>query len=811
MGGGWDASVEDDLMTTTARPAHRPRRRSILLGSALLGTLALSSCDEATPEQPTEPQRPRVSLEFEQMVTDSELWPRDRTRMQSWAVSPGPERPLSLMLHLDDQLMGSLVAVSLQNALATSVPVPSSTLGAVVDGHGEQVRVVARSVADGHYKHLLMTSGDLGTWESVAVTGDVDCTLVGAGGGLVVSGDMDGKVRIWDLADDGTATPLPEVRIPKGQEWEVQAVQRAGSTVVLLVSVRQGTAPRTPMTLVSRDDGATWTEPAPLPAAGQTPRATELLVVGEWFLVIGEQDGSSEVLPERTPSRPTAWSSEDGVVFTQESIPLPLWGIDGFELGDTSLEPHTPIDFLDVSYGHPVLSESGEEAHLLVHVFDSPRTATRAADGSWSVTGHQAGVMQRLYGGVADPSGWVGFSDIWVHGRKRDHTEGQEAIYNVSFARPRVLRTGQAVVGGGVSALLVTTHGFSLRTESRIATSEIDHNTGMTIDGLDISAGPPLPAEASNMGDLHIANGSDEVMLLVGENADEEGFSQPGVSAWAGPDGSGWEPAAGLPEDTLTDVTEPVALGGSHYFPLVRWETPDGGTEYMHPRVYSSPDGISWEIVADAPTDLPASAGMERGAAIEGLVSVDGAMVGIGFIEDATRVRRAATFDLGEGELSARAVEGAGAGSALGRVTTVQGEAHAEMRGSSSRSTHVRLHADGGVEEIYRSTYREKRGLSVDLGDGALLATGWIDQPGVGIGACLWASRDGGEHWDPSMIPLHEGRFPDLSLLQDGEDVVVLADDPDGPRGYRLHHARAAVLGESTPSDGGGEISDGGS
>ncbi|QNN82922.1 hypothetical protein H3H54_03510 [Brachybacterium sp. Z12] len=93
----------------------------------------------------------------------------------------------------------------------------------------------------------------------------------------------------------------------------------------------------------------------------------------------------------------------------------------------------------------------------------------------------------------------------------------------------------------------------------------------------------------------------------------------------------------------------------------------------------------------------------------------------------------------------------------------------------------------------------------IDLGEGALITGGWIDRPAAedgddgeeqtGIGACIWASLDGGETWDATMIPGQEGRFPTVTLLEDGENVLVLLDDPDLPRGNRIVQARADVLG----------------
>lgn len=797
-------------MTTAAAPSHRwPRRRSVLLGSALLGSFALASCEDATPDEANPSQRVPVTLEFEQMVTDAELWPEDRTRVGAWAISPGPDRPMSLLLHFDDQLTGTLDVVTLEKALSSKVDLPPSAVGVLVDGHADRVRVVTWSVADGHYKHLAMTSADLETWEQTPLSEGIDCSLDAAGGGLVVSGDMDGEVRAWDVADDGTVTALPALEVPEGQEWGVEGIQRSGSTIVLLVTVREGTRQRVPMTVTSTDDGATWAEPSPLRVEGASPVAGELLPVGEGFLVVRSQEEMSTVAPGRRTARPTAWSSEDGLSFEQESIPVPAWGLEGFMSGETELAPDTPIDWIEVGRGRAVLSPARDQVHLMVHTRDDPRTAIRSAEGTWTTSALGGTTMQPVLGGVSDPSGWVVYSDIWVHGRQAEMQQGPEVIYNVSFAKPRHLRAGHRVMGQGTSALLLITEGVSVRTDEQVAGARFQRTTGMSILGLEITSSPDLPDEVSVHTGAVLDQAGEELTFLTGEGFDLDELSATKSLVWASADGIAWEASSGLPEEAAIEVVPPTVVEGTYYLPTAQWEDTDRGRSHLRATVYSSPDGLSWEAASENdPQATDVGAGT---AAIETIAGVNGSVIGLGFVRDEDDIRRAATFTLVDGTLEMHPVVDAGAGSLLSTQATVGGEVHAALHGSSNRYIQVRIAEDGSADEIYRSTCREQRQLSLDLGNGALIATGWIEQPGTAIGACLWASRDGGDNWDATVIPLHEGRFPDLSLLRDGEDVVVLADDPDGPRGYRLVDARAAVLGERSPSDGGGEASDGGS
>ena len=66
-----------------------------------------------------------------------------------------------------------------------------------------------------------------------------------------------------------------------------------------------------------------------------------------------------------------------------------------------------------------------------------------------------------------------------------------------------------------------------------------------------------------------------------------------------------------------------------------------------------------------------------------------------------------------------------------------------------------------------------------------------------GIGACLWASLDAGETWQLTMLPGQEGRFPDVYVRAEGDGALVILDDPDVPRGYRIRDVRSDVLGET--------------
>ena len=95
---------------------------------------------------------------------------------------------------------------------------------------------------------------------------------------------------------------------------------------------------------------------------------------------------------------------------------------------------------------------------------------------------------------------------------------------------------------------------------------------------------------------------------------------------------------------------------------------------------------------------------------------------------------------------------------------------------TSGRAARCSLAADGTLTSTYLSDDRSSRERAVDLGEEALIAGGWINEPALaegeeaeegvetGVGACLWASRDGGERWRRTMLPDQARRERDRAL-----------------------------------------------
>lgn len=178
------------------------------------------------------------------------------------------------------------------------------------------------------------------------------------------------------------------------------------------------------------------------------------------------------------------------------------------------------------------------------------------------------------------------------------------------------------------------------------------------------------------------------------------------------------------------------------------------------------------------------------------------ALIGLGQLTDEDAGHHPATFVRRGEDWTVVPLADAPYGSSVDGAAVVQGKTIVDGWWGA-RAAQWTLSADGALDQTYLADDFASRGRTIDLGDGALLAAGWIDRPAVeergeeqaGIGSCLWASLDGGATWDATMLPGQDGRFPGVSLIAEGENVLALLDDPDLPRGYRVVQARADVLG----------------
>lgn len=262
-----------------------------------------------------------------------------------------------------------------------------------------------------------------------------------------------------------------------------------------------------------------------------------------------------------------------------------------------------------------------------------------------------------------------------------------------------------------------------------------------------------------------------------------------------------WREASGLDADSIGWVGPLGMLEGRMHLAVVTGEEQDRGGFSWGPRIFASEDGIAWSPALEGPVQVQEEQRAARGGAISCVAAVGGTDVGTGAVIDEDEVNRPIVAVNDGDSWVATILEGASTG-VLDHLDVV-GEETIAWKDGGDAAVAWALSADGSATERYRGTGGEQRGPVLDLGDGALLAGGWIDVDSSevedgeqhGIGACVWASRDAGRTWGATPLPRQQGRFPAVHLMREGdEDVIVLVEDPDGPRGYRIRGARAAVL-----------------
>lgn len=782
---------------TAVRTPLRPSRRSLLLSGALLGTLGLAGCDGVS--RPWSPP-PRATVALAPLTTAKELQPEKPVFRSDWAISPTAERPMALLVRREKSLETDLRAVTLAEPEGVPVPVDPGSTSVVVDGHGETVRVYATRVEGGARRTTMHTSVDLTEWASIEVGGMAGPGVAAAGDGLVVAPQRDGELQLWGVGEGGDASPLTPIAVPGGERWAATSIARAEETLLVVVE-RTGTEEET-VVVSSADGGASWSEPATLPGDGDDRAVHAALAVDGSFVLVGSWRASVEWDGHRRTTRAAAWTGTGVEDLREEDVPLPLWGLENFrqEKGRGSLAPDTPIDFTDLAVGPPVRSAEGAEVCVTTFWGDDVRVLRRAADGTWSAGDSEAFASAYVIQAVGDTTGALLRTDDGVHAR----ASGSAELIGLRADPSRGLSISAGATGAGITGRITWNDHSITRTDEEITWRSPLYGTDFGADEEDrlvlrtgLRIGNDTPREAI----VHRLDG--DLTLCTGMVPDDDASGRFVLAAVVSTDHSTWQEVSGL-KGTEDDASVGAAstVDGVHHLPIAEWIEPEGGgPAVLTPSLYRSTDGIAWESVPPPVPDHPEPELTAAGARIEVMTAVDGVLIALGAVLDAEETHRPAIFvQDGEGWTTVP-VEGAVAGDALSGIG--DDGVHGSMAGRALRWT---LAADGTLTETYRSDDRSSRGPALDLGEGALIAGGWIDVPAAededegvetGIGACVWASRDAGETWQRTMLPGQEGRFPEVYVRAEGDGVLVILDDPDVPHGYRIRDARLDVLGET--------------
>lgn len=779
---------------TAACPVLRPSRRSLLLSGALLGTLGLAGCDGVS--LPWSP--PRATVTLTPMTTAAELQPEMPVYRNDWGISPGSERPMAMLVHRERALEADLWAVTFEEPEGLAVPIDPLTTGLVVDGHGETVRVFASRVVDGARRTVMHTSTDLVEWASVDVDGGISAALVAAGDGLVATSQRDGELQVWDVSDGGVVTALTPVPVADGEKWSVQAVGRADDAVLVAID-RKGTSEEAAVVVSSSDGGATWSDPRSLPGDADQKSVHAIFAQDGAFVLVGSWRTAVDWDEHTRTSRAAAWTGAGAEDLRAETIPLPMWELEKFVEDDRGdLAPDTPIDFFDLSVGHPVRTVDGTEICVPTYWGDDMRLLGRAVDGTWSAGDSEGFVSTHVIEVVGDPTGMIFRENGRVYVRATGSSE--EAGLRIDPARGLSIAT--EATGAGLTGRITWTTYSIVRSSEQISAQSVGYGTAFGADEdnqLVRRNEPSLGTARPEAARIHRLDGG--LSLCTGFVPEGDPLAEPGFAAEASTDHSTWQTVTGLPRiESAMRHGEARSIEGAHYLPIAEWIEPEGGgPAVLTPAIFRSKDGINWESVPSPVPDHPEPEKAALGVDIQEIIAVDGVLLCLGEVIDALDESRPVTF-VQDGE-SWRVVplEGAVRGDSL------DGTGHDGVHGTvAGRSVRWTLAANGTLTETYRADDLGSRGPALDLGEGALLAGGWIDVPAgtegddgeVGIGACLWASLDGGESWQATMLPGQEGRFPDVHVRAQGDDVLVILDDPDVPHGYWIRGARADVLGE---------------
>ena len=777
-------------------PALRPRRRSLLFATALLGPLALAGCEE---EAAVVEESSDVPLTLTEMSVDTSLVPTLRSLASTHTLSAEGKRPLAVVAVCADG-GGILVDVHRAGSIgSSSIPVDPLTIDVAVDSRGKRARVYADRSDGAGYRTSMWTSADLGTWEEIELDAAVNRAVSVAGDGILAAVPRRGRIDLWDVAEDGTATALTPISLPKGHIWELESVVRDGETVVVLATVLRSDAGRAPWTVRSADGGGTWEEPSALDSAGEWPSGYTLDRVGGRFVITGSAAFTHEEVDQgRTAMEgPTSWESEDGSAFTEVRITPPAFGLDGWTSPlRGSLSAGTPMDFVDLSTDGTVRSADGKRLHLTVHVDDDVRRMTRAEDGTWSGSGREDGAGVHIVHAVGDENGEIIVTSEEILGR----TGEPRSIAGSQRIEPwRDLDAPNGPANGTLSGLLRWDSTSSVQSDDGLDVSSVSGAIGIAVDGNAITRQGELPEGAERWESTKVHPLGDSGPLISGLSVSDDGTRT--LVGRVLVDG-GWVEAEGLDVGDVLGIWWVSTIDGVHHLPLFRraeakWK------EWHQPLVLVSEDGRSWEEMPEIERSLLPGEEAARGGRIITMVTVGEQLIGLGAVLGTDDYYRAATYVPEGGTWRVVPVEGAPAGSTIVHAAQVGGRMLAQQSWDGEYSP-LDLAEDGTTSPVEDVPAGESRSIVMDLGDGALLTEGWVDElpddeaagdSPRGVGRCVWASRDAGEHWTPTLVPALHGDFAELSLQRDGDDVVVLGQRNHLPFGYRIVGAVQQVLG----------------
>lgn len=780
-------------MSNPVGGAHLPSRRTVLLGgmgAAALG--ALGACREKAAPDARPPRKP-ARLTFAPLASSSALMSPHAVRSGTFGITAGTRHAAALAVVTHRDYVSSVLTVTAGAPEGTPVPVDPRTSRVAFDPTPDLVMVIAARVEGSGLVHDLLTSSDLVSWTTSPLGEAVSTEVQEFAGGLALVNGAQDTIDVVEIAADATVAARGTLPIPEGQRWVARGLARRDDQVLVAC-----TAPgREPFTVASRDAGATWSEPVELPPVGRGTVPRSLVVHGDTFVILG----STKVDPDAVEgavayTHLVAWSTGDLTTFTPETVPLPTDSWEGYVRDDGSELDPGPFELADKDYamGSPGLAADGAGLDLPRYWLDSADVVTRAPDGSWHLSDRSVVHSQFIRDVVEGPGGFVLATDdgVVVH-----RSAGGGTVDGLRTS-PRRDSTGTGpfgvTAGGGTTRWRVTSivrDGPAVGWESRTDREYFTVQDEQLVARTDL----PVGKDAVWTSLLAVADDGREA-VVVEPRAQAQDVAYQGARGWSR-EGEIWSEMTGLPAEGCFDPGS-FRWTGTQYV-LVGSISSDRERPRDSPwvgRVWTSPDAISWSEI----TGLP-----ER-SHVADVVQLGEVLTAGGITTDEDGSTQATIFRHGADGWAVTSLGEVGGTSRIDTIGVIAGEivAFGEI---DDRNAAWSVPVEDAPDIIYRADGTGSRGTVTDLGSACLLAPGWCDDPEVGRGGVVWASADGGDTWDATLIPGDDGRGDSIDLERDGDDVIVLVSTPDGPRAYRIRSAVQNIQGTSAPaagSDGGG-------
>ncbi|MDO5661284.1 MAG: hypothetical protein Q4G40_01190 [Brachybacterium sp.] len=750
--------------------------------------------------------RDPIALEMTPLTTDTDLLPTDPVIVSSAPIPRAGDREHPAMLvRLVEDAHSRVLVVDPTHPEGIDLDLDPSVIAVHLLHDGPTVAVLASTMENGTYSHRLLTSTDMETWEEQEISASLGDEARWARSGLILGRNGRSPIPVHTLDEDGTLTKLTALPVADGEKWERIDAVRDGERIGVLLRRRGPEQARDAALVASLDGGTSWNDPISL--ASQHPSATPrfLTVQDSDFIVLGQRQvrvNGAEY------AHPIAWSTADGTNLTLEQVPVAPFGYEGWENEDGPIDPETPLEDLDYRAHRPSRTFTGERLEVPFSWADTYAVARRSPNGEW-VTEQSFSYLPAAVEDVTLADGEA----MVLHERGVSHLaeEGRESSIVLRSMPSRSLSADGD--SGGAQPMALSSWKLSRieRDEANVSWRQVTGSQVLEIDGDTLIPTTGAPSAMRTLQRPTLAVAEDGSRVLLGQYYDEDGVYRGARGWWHQEDGD-WTEIDGLPRMGEVEFGILTLIDSVYYLPIgfIGNEALEADIRPRFvPQVWRSVDGITWEEDGEAgePSRIVAVSRIGEeliGIGVQGVDVEEAVDDGNGdneqsgdesAAEPGRTVTHGAVFRQQDGVWTPTLPDIDAEESYFSRIAAIDGVPHVFGWTDGDETTWT-VGEDLTLTEVDRGADDRSRGPVLDLGDGAWVATGMIDDPEVAHGRVLWVTADAGEHWDPTVIPGTEGRWPSIELLRDEADLVILVEHGDGPRGHRIKDAATQLLGE---------------